>query len=361
MSTTNCNNPCDPCDEHDNCGCTISTTFGCITTSKTRECLDITSGEDGESILDKIELVACDAGKVLLDGDDACPEYLTDKLSAGLNISIEKVGTGCDATLMISATEGGVPVDVNAKVTVNDTTSDYLNNKITTGTYLTKSVTSPSGNEKLRIDVVPATLISGDLGNQLTLGVDGGLKTLYVAPDGSETKVIAGTNVTVSGIGTIVDPYIVSTNPTIAVVRPCFDGVWRAVTTVASGNANVVYASGAPQYRYRYDGTVEFRGSVSYTVAFGAYSTSNRKYIVPMGNIPVTCLTAGEMIGTKDLKSINYIDAPQVGVDQYTQMYGYIVRMSAQNLILEFQSSFLNATSKSIVVNLEGAVIHPQI
>src|SRR6478736_4866482 len=222
MSTTNCNNPCDPCNEHDNCGCTISTTFGCITTSKTRECLDITSGEDGESILDKIELVACDAGKVLLDGDDACPEYLSDKITAGLNIDISYTGTGCDRVMVIAATEGGVPVDVNAIVSLNDTTSDYLNNKITTGTYLIKSITSPSGNEKLRLDVVPSTLISGDLGNQLTLGVDGGLKTLYTAPDGSETKVIAGTNVTVSGIGTIVDPYIVSTNPTISVVRPCF-------------------------------------------------------------------------------------------------------------------------------------------
>jgi len=211
------------------------------------------------------------------------------------------------------------------------------------------------------LQVVPATLVSSDVGNQLTLGTDGALKTLYSAPDGSETVVIAGTGVTVTGTGTSTDPYIVSTNPAIQIVRSCFDSVWRPITLVASGNANVVYASGAPEYRYRYDGTIEFRGSISYTVAFGTYATSNRKFTVPMGNIPITCVTAGEMIGTKDLKSITYIDAPQVGADQYTQLYGYVIRMSAQNLILEFQSSFINATSKSIVVNFEGAVIHPNI
>jgi hypothetical protein len=358
---SDCNTPCDPCNEHDNCGCLHPTTFGCVTTTKTRECLETSSGENGEDILDKIDEAICDIGKVLLDADDACPEYLSEKISAGLNIDISYTGEGCDRTMVISATEGGVPVDVNVKVSADDTTSGYLYDKIQTGTYLTKSEVTPAGNEKLRIDVVPATLVSADVGNQLTLGGDGKLKTLYTAPDGSETVVIAGTAVTVSGTGTIIDPYIISTNPSIVAARPCFDATWRAVTLVASGNPSVVYASGAPQYRYRFDGTVEFRGSITYNVAFGTYVSASRKFTIPMGNIPTTCLTAGEMIGTKDLKGINYIDAPQAGADQYAQQYGYIIRMSAQNLILEFQSSFLNATAKSIVVNFEGAVIHPQI
>lgn len=361
---SSCNsNPCtcDPCSQYDNCGCLNPTTAGCVTTSKARECLGTEAGENLEDVIDKIEEVACDAGKVMIDSDDTCPEYLFDKLEEGLNISFAITGTGCDRKIQINATEGGVPVDVNAKVSSDDTTSGYLDEKIVTGTYLTKNVLSPAGNEKLELDVVPETLISTDVGNQLVLGGDGGLKTLYTAPDGSETIVTEGVGVIVSGTGTSLDPYIISTNPSIQIIRPCFDGVWRNVTLVASGNANVVYASGNPQFRYRYDGTIEFRGSITYTVAFSQYSSSGRKYTVPMGNIPITCVTAGEMAGTKDLKSINYIDIPQVGADQWGQMYGYVIRMSAQNLILEFQSSFISATSKSIVVNFEGATIHPNI
>jgi len=362
-------NPCnqDPCpDLYDNCGCVNPNTFGCTTyTGTSLECLDIDNGTNGDDVLGKIEEAVCDLqenkGKVLIDGTDTCPEYLFDKLEEGTNISFNITGTGCDRKLVINAVEGGEPVDVNVKITSNDTTSGYLDQKIQTGTYLTKSVVSPTANEKLRLDVNVASLVSGDSGNQLTIGGDGGLKTLYTAPDGSETKVMQGTGTTVTGTGTVSDPYIVSTNPTIQVARPCFDGVWRNITLALTGNVNVVYASGTPQFRYRFDGTIEFRGSITYTVDFGAYTTANRKYTIPMGSIAVTCVTAGELIGTKDLKGINYIDVPQAGADQYTQMYGYILRMSAQNLTLEFQSSFINSTSKSIVVNLEGAVVHPNI
>lgn len=354
-------NPCDPCNEYDNCGCLNPTTFGCVTTNKIRECIGTESGENGEDILDKIETKICDIGKVKLDAADTCPEYLQDKISAGLNVDISFTGTGCDRQMVISATEGGVPVDVNVKVSNNDTTSGKLYDKVDPGAYITKTITSPGGNEVLRLDVQVPLLISGDTGNQIVVGGDGGLKTLYTAPDGSETKLIAGVGTIVSGSGTTADPYIVSTNPSIQVTRPCFDNTWRNITLVASGNPDVIYASGTPQYRYRFDGTIEFRGSITYTVNFGNYQSSNRKFTVPMGNIPITCLTAGEQAGTVDMKSINYIDVPQAGADQYTQMYGYIIRKNAQNLILEFQSSFIGATSKSVVVNLEGAVSYPNI
>jgi hypothetical protein len=353
---------CAPCDLYDNCGCTNPNTFGCTSYSGSAlPCLDVANGEDGDSILGKIEEKVCGIGKVMVDGDDTCPEYLTDKLSAGTNITLTAVGTGCDRTVRIDAIEGGVPVDVNAKVTVNDTTSDYLNNKISTGTYLTKSILNPAGDEELELDVVPETLISEDTGNQLTLGTDGGLMTLYTAPDGSETKVVEGTGVTVTGTGTLADPYVVSTNPSIQVVRSCFDNIWRPITLVATGNPNVVYISGAPQYRYRFDGTIEFKGSATYTVSFGTYQTANRKFTVTIGNIPTTCVTLGEQAGTADLKGINYIDTPQASADQIVQQYGYIIRKSYHNIIFEFQSSFTNATAKTIVVNFEGSVSHPAL
>lgn len=367
MSNCDNTNPCntDPCEQYEDCGCLNPTTTGCVTQETAIECLDIEAGEDLASGLTKIGDKICaleeDKGKVLINGDDTCPEYLFDKLAEGTNISFQISGTGCDRVLTIHAVEGGVPVDVNVSVTENDTTTGYLDEKIETGTYLTKQILNPAGDEQLEIDLVPATLISADAGNQLVLGTDGALKTLYVAPDGSETKLIEGVGVEISGTGTLADPYILSTNPSIQVSRPCFDGVWRTITLVATGNPNVVYASGTPEYRYRFDGTLEFRGAITFTVAFGAYSTANRKYTVTIGNIPTTCLTLGEQAGVMDLKSINYIDIPQAGADQYTQLYGYVIRKSAQNILLEFQSSFIGSTSKSIVVNFEGAVQHPLI
>lgn len=360
-------NPCnsDPCNEYDNCGCFYPNTFGCTTyDGDTLPCLGIVNGVDGDTALEKIEEKVCDLqenkGKVLIDGTDTCPEYLFDKLEEGTNISFQITGTGCDRRIIIHAVEGGVPVDVNTKVTSNDTTTGYLDQKIATGAYITKNILSPGANEILEIDVDPAQLISSDSGNQLTIGADGGLKTLYSAPDGSETKVIQGVGVTVTGTGTTPDPYIVSTNASIQIARGCFDNIWRNVTLVGTGNPNVVYASGNPQYRYRFDGSIEFKGAVTYTVNFGAYVTANRKYTITIGNIPITCLTAGEQAGTADLKGINYIDPPGAG-DQITQQYGYIIRKSTQNIIVEFQSAFIAATSKSIVVNFDGVVSHPSI
>lgn len=346
---------CSPCDQYDNCGCLNPNTFGCTTYSGTAlTCLDVANGEDGDSILSKIEEKVCNIGLVKINEADTCPEGLIDKLSAGLNITLTEVGTGCDKTIRIDAVEGGVPIDINAKVSAADTTTGYLYDKITTGTYLAKTITSPAGNEKLRLDVVPSTLISSDAGNPLYIGTDGAIMSTCIAPDGSETKIVEGTGVIVSGTGTIADPYVISTNPSIQVVRTCFDNTWRDINLVATGNANVVYVSGTPKYRYRFDGTVEFKGSATYTVAFANNSSANRKYTVSCGNIPTTCLTAGEQAGSADLKSITYIQ-------DLGQMYNYIIRKTTQNIFLEFQSSFTNATSKTIVVNFEGAISYPTI
>ena len=366
-SSDSCNDPCnDPCDEYDNCGCVNPNTFGCTTyTGTSLECTGIENGENGNDVLGKIEDVICDLqenkGKILIDGEDTCPEYLFDKLEEGLNISFSITGTGCDRKLVINAVDGGTPIDINSKITSNDTTTGYLDSKITTGTYLTKSINNPAGNENLELDVVPTTLISTDSGNQISIGTDGGLKTSYSAPDGSETIVIQGVGVIVSGTGTVGDPYIISTNPSIQVVRPCFDNTWRPVTLIATGNPNVVYASGNPDYRYRFDGSIEFRGNVTYTVAFGAYSTGDRKYTITIGNIPSTCLNLTEQAGTRDLKGINYIDIPQASADQITQLYGYVIRKAVQNIIVEFQSSFTASTSKSVVVSFDGVISHPTI
>lgn len=362
-STCNTTTLC-PCN-HSDCGCPNPTSFNCVDSPGTLTALGVISSMKGDEVLsvinDAVQNLKDGAGKVLVDADDTCPELLFDKLEEGLNISFSISGVGCDRKLRINSSTGGVAIDVNVKTTANDTTSGYLDNKLETGAYLKRTIINPLGNERLKIDVDPIQLISTDFGNMLTLGSDGRLVTAYTAPDGSETKLIQGAGIILMGTGTTTDPYIISANTSIQATRTCFDGVWRPVTLVASGNTNVVYVSGAPQYRYRFDGSIEFKGSVTYTVSFGTYQTTSRKFTIPMGNIPITCVSAGELSGTADLKSINYIDSPQASADQITQQYGYIIRKSAQNLIVEFQSSFTNATTKTIAVNFEGAVIHPSI
>jgi len=355
-----CENPC-----YDNCGCLNPTTFECTTKPGACAGAGVTDTMNGKEALAAYCLAITelqgDSGKILVDVSDTCPDYASEKIVAGLNISIDVSGEGCDRVMTINATEGGVPVDVKAKVSATDTTSDYLNNKIVTGTYISKTINNPAGDEEIELDVVPVTLISTDAGNAIVIGTDGGLKTNCPEIDGSETKVVEGTGVIITGTGTVADPYVFSTNPSIQVARSCFDATWRDVTLVATGNPNVVYVSGTPKYRYRFDGSIEFKGSLTFNVAFGAYSTSDRKYTIPVGNIPTTCLTLVEQAGTADLKGINYIDVPQASADQITQMYGYVIRKSAQNLIVEFQSSFTGATSKTVVVNFEGVISHPSI
>lgn len=370
MSNCYDNTPCspcsDPCNQYQDCGCLNPTTWDCI--SKPPSGLDaiaVTTDMTGDAVLTAIDGAIEDiqdgAGKLKIDGTDTCPEYLADKIEAGLNVSIVKTGTGCDTRLVINSTTGGVAVDVNVKVSAGDTTTAYLNDKLEAGTYLTKSVTSPGGNEKVKFDANLASMISADVGNQLVLGGDSKLKTLYTAPNGSETKITQGTGVIVSGTGTTVDPYIISTNPSIQVARSCFDGIWRPLTLGVTGNTSVVFVSSDLKYRYRFDGSIELRGSATYNVAFGNYQSANRRFLVSMIALPTTCVTIAEFAGTADLKGITYIDAPQASADQITQTYSYIIRKNAQNLQLELQSSFTAATSKTIVVNFEGVVIHPNL
>lgn len=357
------NNPCspkDPCgDLYQDCGCEFPSTFGCVTNESALPNIGSSANENGKDILTKIDAKLANIGKVKIDGSDSCPEFLSDKIGAGSNITFTFTGEGCDRQMLIHATEGGVPVDISAKVSSSDNTAGFLNSKIKGGTFINSTILNPGNNEQLRFDVVPLQLISNDVGNLIVLGSDGKLKTSYTLPTGAETKIIQGVGTQVSGTGTPVDPYIVSTNASIQIARPCFDGIWRDVTLLPTGNTNVVYVTGTPQFRYRYDGSIEFKGQATYTVAFGNYQNANRKFTITALSLPSTCVTLGEFTGSSDIKGINYIDQPQASADQIVQQYGYIIRKSSNTVIVEFQSAFTNATSKSMVINFEGVVIHP--
>lgn len=323
-NTDPCEQPCTDCSPsnpgYDNCGCINPTTWECITLPGVLSALNVTNDMNGLEVLQAINNVIND-------------------------LTVDPPSPGAD---------------IFAKVSSTDTTASYLDSKLLGSTYITKAVVNPGSNEKIKFSLTPSTLISADGGNILETGTDGKLRVVATSV-AADIQVVGGSGVTVTGTGPASDPFVVSINPSISVARTCFDNTWRSITLVSSGNANVTYVSGTPQYRYRFDGTIEFKGSITYTVDFGAYSSGNRRFTIPMGNIPVTCITALEQTGTVDMKGINYIDTPQASADQITQQYGYIIRKNAQNLILEFQSSFTGATTKTIVVNFEGCVSHPNI
>lgn len=324
------NNECNPCTEnqYDNCGCLNPTTFECITEPGVLSAIGVTADMNGLQVL-------------------------------------QAINDAIDALTLAPSPSGS---DIYAKVSATDNTSDYLNNKLQAGTFLSKTVINPGVNEKIRFNVVPGNLLSTDTDNILDLGSDGKFRVIAPTPT-VDFAVVGGAGVTITGTGYTVDPFIVSINPSITATRTCFDGVWRDVTLTATGNPSVAYVSGVPKYRVRFDGTIEFKGSSTYTVSFGAYSdlAGTRKRTVTVGNIAGVAtlatgcgLSAGEMSGISDLKNINYIDQPGTG-DQITQQYGYTVRRNGTNVIIEFQSAFIAATSKQIVVNYEGCVIHPNI
>lgn len=330
MSCSNCD-PCNACNQnpctchttnphYEDCGCLNPTTWECITLPGTLTPLGVTNSMNGLQVLQSISAII-----------------------NGLTIDDPAPGA-----------------DVYAKVSSTDDTTDYLTNKLLVTSQLSKVILNPGDNEKIRFGINVPQLISSDPGNLIEIGTDNKLRV--IAPDIiPDILTVGGSGVTVTGSGTTADPFVISINPSISVARTCFDGIWRNMTLVSSGNSNVVYVSGNPQFRYRYDGTLEFRGSLTYTVNFGTYSSGNREFTIPIGSVPTTCLTAGEQTGTSDLKSINYIDTPQASADQIVQQYGYIIRKNAQNYFIKFQSSFTGATTKTVVVNFEGVVVHPNI
>lgn len=317
-----CEDNINPCDDkcYDDCGCLNPTTFDCITKPGTLSAIGITDSMNGKEALQAINDTIAD-------------------------LVFENTPTGSD---------------IYSKVSINDSTSGFLSDKIVKGTAISLATLNGGGNEQIKVGVDIQKLISGDSSNELGLGTDGKLRVIPSTPI-IDIVLVKGSGINISGTGPASDPYIISTNPTIDIARTCFDNKWKNLSLVPTGTTSVVYIGGTPQYRYKYDGTIEFRGSATYTISFGAYTSNSRKQIVTIGSVATSCISLLEQNGVADLKGINYIDSPQVGVDQIVQQYGYIIRKNAQNIILEFQSSFSSPTNKTIVVNFEGSFSYPNI
>lgn len=364
-------NPVNPC--YDNCGCLNPTTFECITNIKQNYThIPFNINQNGHDFL--LQLNATINGlkenqfKVRADDSDTCPDSLFDKIEAGNeNITLEVTGSGCNRKLVISAGEdiGSAGVDRYVKISANDTTSDYLTNKIVNGTYVKKTVLNPGSDEELRLDISIADLISGDSGNQLIQGNDGKLKTSFSAPDGSETKVSVaqGQGLTISGAGTSADPYVLGSTGSNFPLRSYFNGVWRNLTFSNNGEANISVSSQNVQFRYRWDGTIEFRGSVTYSVQF---TTANKRIIAVAAQFPAngsTNVTSAELNRVVNLKNYMTFDTPTtIGAPN---LIGYNVNMlaAASNQNANIQIEFMHnvAATKSIVITFDGCQYHPAL
>lgn len=357
----NSSNPC-----YDNCGCLNPTDWACINNPGSYPNLNISNTDNGVTVLEKIntEITELQNNEGLIKSDlsNTCLRSLYDIVEAGENIAITKTGTGCNQKIVITGGEGigAAGSDVNVKISATDTTTDFLNEKILVGTYVSKTVLSPGGNEKLRLDVIPSTLVSSDIGNMLTTGTDNKLKTIYTAPDGSETKVSAGSNVTVTGTGRSSDPYVISVPVGIFAKRSYFDGVWKPLTFTTAANPSLTLVSQSAQYRLRFDGTIEMKGNVTYNIAF-SNSTGN-KIISNVSSIPtggVSNLAALEIDRTIDAKNVVTFDSPTT-INTSPNIFGYTVRIVAGgNIWVEFLGN--TSGSKTIVLSLDGIIYHPNI
>jgi hypothetical protein len=363
-------NPVNPC--YDNCGCLNPTTFDCVTNFKQNyPHIPLNVNQTGSDLLTQLNTTINglkeNQFKVKSDDADTCPDSLFDKLEAAGDVSFSIVGTGCNRKLRINSTASGNPVDQNVKVSGTDTTANFLGAKIVDGTYVKKTTLNGGGNEQLRFDITVSDLISGDSGNQLTQGVDGKLKTSFSAPDGSETKVTIAQNqgLTISGTGTLANPYVIGTYGNNFPTRTYFDGAWRNLTFTNASASNITVSSQSVQFRYRGDGSIEFRGSVTYSVQFDG--TTGNKRIINGASFPLNGnnnVSSAEVNRVVNLKNYMTFDVPTT-IPSTPNITGYNVNMLAaapnQNANIQLEFMHNTAATKSIVITMDGAIYHPNI
>mgnify|MGYP001439610706 CR=1 FL=1 len=365
-------NPENPC--YDNCGCLNPTTFECITNFKRNyPNIPLNISDNGNDLLlnldTSLKIIREEYHKVKSDDSDICPSNLFDKIKPGNeNINISVSGTGCNRYIYISAGEGigDAAPDVKVAISQNDNCSDFLGNKIKDGIYVKTFVDTDITNcSKLYFDINPVDLISSNNNNALSLGFDGKLNVLIPEFTGTETKILTPNNsgLTISGEGSLSNPYIINTNGALFRLRPYFNNVWRNLTFNNGSNSAVTIQSQNVSFRYRWDGTIEFKGFISYTVNF---STSN-KISINSSQIPangVNNVSSLELNRTVNIKNFLTFDNPFI-IDNSPSLLGYNINVLAAlpgqnaNIQVEFLSNV--SGDKLITLTFDGCQYHPNI
>lgn len=94
--------------------------------------------------------------KVLVDGADTTPDFLSPKLAAGPGITLAVLNPGGDEQVEISAT--AVTEDHKVLVDGADTTPEFLAAKLAAGAGITLAILNPGANEQVQINATGSAL-----------------------------------------------------------------------------------------------------------------------------------------------------------------------------------------------------------
>jgi hypothetical protein len=361
--TCNSCNPVNPC--YDNCGCNFPSTFDCVDTTKDYDLLNVDKGTTGTIVLNAIEAkflaLINEQYKVKTEDADLAPDYLIDKIDAGTNISIDPVVVSGVRKLRITGGEGIGPAGADTKVYAgpDDDTSASLYEKTVNGTYVKRTLQSPTSNAKLKFDITPSDLISTDTDNALNLDAFGKLKVLP-PPTIYPISIVAGPGINAPFVG---NTYTISTNGTVTPLRTYFDGIWKDFVNplgigTSNGAGTATLGANSVKYRLLYNGTIEFKGNAIYTINF---VSGNKVVLSNVASIPTggSNLASIEIDRTVDMKSImTFTGATTLG--STPSLLGYTIRMTPTG---KLQLEFLHdqAAAKQFVLSFDGCVFHPNI
>lgn len=138
-----------------------------------------------------------DGYNVKVSDDDTTPEFLEDKLIAGTNITIEKSDQSGREILTFNVPDGGGDGSgsdgYNVKVSNDDTTPEFLEDKLIAGSNITITKSDTGGVEILTFDVP-----DGGSGGSGSDGYNVKVSSDDTTPGFLEDKLIAGDNITLT-------------------------------------------------------------------------------------------------------------------------------------------------------------------
>lgn len=200
-----------------NCNCAVSLSSDCITLAEDLACSNILKGQTFTEVIKLLDTYICDRFS-------SVENFLT-LINVGAGIEIYKGNTSLGKKQLRTLIDSGlinlvqdvdtitISVDeaaLNTFIETNQKTYTTLNTGV--GSEIYKSATVVGDNTQFNLRKIKSSnstvsIIQGTDDIDITVAAG-------IIPDGSETKITAGTNVSVSGVGTTATPYVISSADT---------------------------------------------------------------------------------------------------------------------------------------------------